>query len=48
MTSGDAGAAGASTSDGMNLLLECGTLAGLAANDSGEDLQNRHLKVKLG
>ena len=40
---------GASASGGMDALLGRGTLAGLAANDNGEDaLERRRLEVRLG
>ena len=39
---------GASASGGMDALLSRGTLAGLAANDDGDELANRRLEVRLG
>ena len=39
---------GASATGGMDALLGRETLAGLAANDDGDDLDRRRLEVKLG
>ena len=39
---------GASASGGMDALLGRGTLAGLAANDDGDALENRRLELRLG
>ena len=39
---------GAQAAGGVDDLLERGTLAGLAANDDGDELQRRRLEVKLG
>ena len=39
---------GASASGGMDALLGRGTLEGLAANDNGDELENRRLELKLG
>ena len=39
---------GAQAAGGVDALLERGTLAGLAANDDGDELQRRRLEVKLG
>ena len=39
---------GASASGGMDALLGRGTLAGLAANDNGNELENRRLELRLG
>ena len=39
---------GTSASGGMDALLGRETLAGLAANDNGDDLENRRLELRLG
>ena len=39
---------GASASGGMDALLGRGTLEGLAANDNGDELQQRSLELKMG
>ena len=39
---------GASATGGMDALLGRGAVAGLAANDNGDDLRRRRLEVKLG
>ena len=39
---------GASSTGGMDALLGRDTLAGLAANDNGDELQRRRLEMKLG
>ena len=39
---------GASASGGADALLGRGTLEGLAANDNGDELENRRLELKLG
>ena len=39
---------GAPARGGMDALLGRGTLAGLAANDNGDELENRRLELKLG
>ena len=39
---------GASATGGMDALLGRDTLAGLAANDNGDELENRRLELKLG
>ena len=39
---------GASASGGMDALLGRGTLDGLAANDDGDELEQRSLKLKMG
>ena len=41
-------AMGASASGGVDALLGRGTLAGLAANDTGDELENRRLELRLG
>ena len=39
---------GAAATGGVDALLSRGTLAGLAANDNGDELENRRLELKLG